>query len=83
MKKDTAPGNSGDRTLCSIHWAVKGALLQSVLNNWAVFQEGWDGILEGKVDSEIRSQVIGVQTQIQRYTFDFGTQLGVLVLMLT
>ena len=46
-----------------------------------------DGILKvkvkGKVDSEIRSQIIGVQTQIQRYNFDFGTQLGVLVLMLT
>ena len=83
MKKDTAPGNSGDRTLCSNQWAVKGALLQSVLNNWAVFQEGWDGILEGKVNSEIRSQVIGVQTQIQRYNFDSGTQLGVLVLMFT
>ena len=43
----------------------------------------WHGILKGKVEPEIRSQVIGVQTQIQHYNFDFGTQLRVLVLMLT
>ena len=40
-------------------------MLQSILDNWAVFQELWDGVSEGEVDSEIRGQVIGVQTQMQ------------------
>ena len=33
-------------------------MLQSTLDNCAVFQELWDGILEGKVEGEIRGQVI-------------------------
>ena len=78
MKEDT--GNSGERTLCPNCWAVRGALLQSILNNWVVFQELWDEILEGKVDSEVQGQVIGVQTQIQSFNFSFEIQLGVLVL---
>ena len=35
LKEDT--GISGDRTLCPNCWAVRGALLQSILNNWDVF----------------------------------------------
>ena len=47
-------------------------LLQSILDKWAVFQELWDRILERKVDSEIRGQVVGVQTQMQSFNFFFG-----------
>ena len=61
LGKDTGPGNSGNRALCSNRWTVRGTLLQTILDNWAVFQELWDDTLEGKVDSEIRGQVINVQ----------------------
>ena len=40
----------------------------------SVFQDFWDGILEvkaGKVDSEIRDQVILVQTQKQSFNIFF------------
>ena len=40
-----------------------------MLDNGAVFQEFWDDILEGKVDSEIGGQVIRVQTQKQSFNF--------------
>ena len=33
MREDTAPGNSGDRALCSNRWTVKGTLLQNILDN--------------------------------------------------
>ena len=72
LREDTKPGNSGNRTLCSNRWVIWGTLLQSILDNWAVFQGLWDGILEGKVDSEIRGQVKGVQTQMQSFNFFFG-----------
>ena len=65
MGEDTAPGISDGRVLYSNRWTVRETLLQSFLGNWAVFQELWDGILEGKVDSEIQDQVIRVQTQKQ------------------
>ena len=42
-----------------------------------------EGNLEGKVDSEIPGQVIGVQTKMQSFDFLFRIQLGVLVLMHT
>ena len=73
MREDTATRKPGDRTLCLNRWAVRG--LQSILDNWAVFQELRDGILEGKVDSETRGQVIGVQTQMQNFHFFYGIQL--------
>ena len=72
LRGDTTPGNSGNRTLRSIRWLIRGTLLQSSLDNWDVFQGLWDGILEGKVDSEIRGQVIGIQTQMQSFNFFFG-----------
>ena len=72
LREDTKPGNSGNRTLCSNRWVIWGTLLQSILDNWAVFQGLWDGILEGKVDSELRGQVKGVQTQMQSFNFFFG-----------
>ena len=42
LREDTATGNSGDRALCSNCLSVRGALLQAILNNWAVFQDFWD-----------------------------------------
>ena len=71
LRKGTAPGNFGDRALCSNHWTVRGALLRSILDNWAVFQELWGDILEGKVDLKIRGQVIGVQTRKQSFNLFF------------
>ena len=71
MRQDTTPGNPGNRTLRSNRWVIRGTLLQSILDNWAVFQELWDRILEEKVESEIRVQVIGVQMQMQSFNFFF------------
>ena len=71
LREDTAPGNSGDRILCSNRWAVRRTMLQNNLDDWAVIQELWDGILEGKVDSGIRGQVLGVQMQIQSFNIFF------------
>ena len=42
-----------------------------------------DGTLKERVDSIVRGQVIGVQTEIQSFNFFFGIQLGILVLRYT
>ena len=76
LREGTAPGNSGDRTLCSNRWAVRRTMLQNNLDDWVVIQELWGGILEGKVHSGIRGQVLGVQVQIQTFNFLFGIQLS-------
>ena len=80
LREDTVPGNSSDRALCSNCWTVRGTLFQSILDNWAVFQEMWDDILEGKVDSKNWGQFISVQTQKQSFNFFFWIQLGVVLM---
>ena len=80
LREDTAPGNAGDRVLCSNCWTFRGTLWQSTLDNWAVFHKLWDDFLERKVDSEIWGQVIRVQTQKQKFNLFFWIQLGVLLM---
>ena len=53
LRKETAPGSSGYRTLCPTRWTVRAVSLQSILESWDVFQELWDEILERRVDPEV------------------------------
>ena len=80
LRVSSAPRNSGNRKLISNCLAIRWTLLQSILDNYAVLQELWDESLEGKTDSESRSQVLGVQTQMQIFNFFSWIQMGVLVL---
>ena len=81
LRKDNAAENFGDTILWPNWWTtVRGALSQSILNNWAVSQELQDAVLKERVDSRARSQVIDAQTQMQRFSLFFGIQLAVLVL---
>ena len=71
MREDTTSRISGDRVFCSNHWDVRGTLLKNILDNWAVFQTLWVGILEGEVGSDIRGQVKGDRTQMLNFDFFF------------
>ena len=77
LRRYTASGNIGDRALCSNWWTVRGTLLRTILENWVVFQEFWNDILEWKVDSEIRGQATHVQTQKQSFNSFFWIQLRI------
>ena len=78
LRQNTAPGNSSDRALCLNCWTVRGTLLHfrylSCLSRFV----GW--YFRGKVDSEIRGQVIRVQTQKQSFNFFLWIQLGVVLM---
>ena len=50
--------------------------LHSVIKNYSVLQEVWDECLESRLQPEIRSRVIGVQAQMQRFNYIFGVVLG-------
>ena len=39
LREETVPRNSGYRTLCPTRWTVRVISLQSILGDWAVFQE--------------------------------------------
>ena len=60
LSKDIAAGIFGDTILCPNCRAVRVASSQSILDNWVVSQEFWDGILKGRVDSRVWGQAIGV-----------------------
>ena len=77
LRKGNLAGNSGDTISCPNYWPVRGALSQSILDNWAVSQELRESISKRRVDSRARSQIIDVQTQMQSLNFFFGMQLRV------
>ena len=56
---------------CPSCWTVRGALLQSILDNGAVSQVLREAILKRRADSRARSHVIDVQTQMQSFNFFF------------
>lgn len=76
IKKELAPDSPGLRVLCPTRWTVRGESLQSLTNNYSVVQEVWDECLESRLQPDIRSRVIGVQAQMQKFNFIFGVILG-------
>ena len=51
-----------------------------MLDNWKPLQELWDESLKTKLDSEIKSRIIGVKYQMQQFSYLFGVSLGSLIL---
>ena len=76
LRNDNAAGNFGNTMLCPNCWTTRGALPQSILDNWAVSQELRYAVLKGRVDSRARSQVVDVQTQMQSFNFFFWNTTG-------
>ena len=70
LTEDTAPRKYGDRTLCSNCWAARGGIITKHFKQF--------NCLSG-VDSEVRGQAIGVQTQIHIFYYFFEIRPGVLV----
>lgn len=80
LKDDLAPSTSGFRTLCPTRWTVRAASLQSILDNYNVFQALWEEIQDNITDSEIKARVIGVEATMKRFNFLFGLLLGECIL---
>ena len=60
LQENTCAKVSFSEILAQVFQALRS---RGPLNNWAVYQELWDEILEGKVNSEIWGQVIRVQME--------------------
>ncbi len=80
IKAQTAPSVPGFRTLCPIRWTVKASSLESVINNYEVFQDLWEEAKDICTDSQSRSRIAGVQAQMRRFEYLFGTFLSNLIL---
>lgn len=76
VKESISPGTTGFRTLCPTRWTVKAASLQSVIDNYDVFQDFWDEARDICTDAESRARINGVKAQMERFDFLFGLCLG-------
>ena len=75
-----SPGTVGFRTLCPTRWTVRAASLQSVIENYEVFQVFWDEARDITSDSENRARITGVKAQMEKFEFLFGLCLGECIL---
>ena len=80
LKDELAPSTSGFRTLCPTRWTVRAASLQSILDNYEVFQVLWEEIKDDITDSEIKARVIGVEATMRNFNFLFGLLIGECIL---
>lgn len=69
LKSQLAPNNPWFRTLCLTRWTVQAASLNSIYQNYNVLKEFWDEARGFSVDSECRTCIIGVQAQMNQFSF--------------
>ena len=76
LKEELAPACPSFRTLCPTRWTVRGRSLQSVIDNYRVFQELWDDTLEVATDFDTKSRLGGAKAAMNTFNFLFGLVLG-------
>ena len=73
----------GVRSFFPTRWTVRGASIESILENYQVLQQLWDECFEGRMDPEVKGRIIGVKEQMCRYHILFGLKLCCRVLKIT
>ena len=53
--------------------------MKSILDNWVALQQIWDESLDGNLEPEIKSRIIGVKSQMT--TFDYFYRVAILQLV--
>ena len=79
LKEEMAPRTPGFRTLCPTGWTVRAISLKSVLDNYIPLMELLGDCLEEKLDSETKSRIIGVRSQMGTFEYYFRLHLGFLI----
>lgn len=73
----------GIRTFCPTRWTVRSNAVGSILENYIILSELWEESLEGKLDPDIKGRIIGVKTQMLKFTIWFGLKLCEKILKIT
>ena len=61
---------------CPTRWTVKGESLQSVVDNYAVFQDLWEEVKSITADSDAWARIGGVEAHVGKFELLFGVVLG-------
>ena len=80
LKSELSPETPGFRVLCPTRWTVRANSLLSVMDNYTALQSTWDESLESRLDTEVKSRMIGVKAQMETFNFFFGVCLGECIL---
>ena len=76
----------GIRAFCPTRWTIRANAIDSILSNYSDLNKLWEECLgAGKLDPDVKSRIIGVQSQMSSYNLLFGLHLclGILRLRLT
>ena len=81
MKKDVPAEieTHGIRLLCPTCWTVQGDSLNSVWENYSVLLDTFERSLGIVSDTETKSRIIGVLSQMRSFQYYFGVKLGQLI----
>ena len=70
----------GVRALCPHRWTVRAQLLRSILDNYEALCTTWEKAIEIAKDTEMKSRIIGVSSQMEKFDYFYGVMLGELIL---
>ena len=59
IRKEISLEYPGFRVLCPTRWTVRAESMKSILDNWVALQQVWDESLDGNLEPEIKSSIIG------------------------
>ena len=79
IQKDISLEYPGFRVLCPTRWTVRAESMKSILDNWVALQQVWDESLDGNLEPEIKSRIIGVKSQMA--TFDYFYRVAIIQLV--
>ena len=80
FKEELVPDSAGVRALCPHRWTVRAQSLKSILDNYEALCATWEEALDIAKDTETKSRIIGVSTQMKKFDYFFGIMLGELIL---
>ena len=54
--------------------------MNSIIDNWVALQQVWDESLDGDLEPEIKSKIIGVKSQMTTFNYFYGVTIIQLLL---
>ena len=70
----------GIRVLCPTRWTIRADALFSVIANYTILMNTWDEATRVARDMETKARIIGVQSQMKKFSFMSGVYLGEMIL---
>lgn len=80
FKEELAPDSAGVRALCPHRWTVRAQSLKSILDNYEALCATWEEAVDIAKDTETKSRILGVSTQMEKFDYFFGLMLRELIL---